>query len=114
MKETQTAQGGDADQTSLVFQSGYELLTTPNLNKGTAFTNRERLEFDLHGLLPSHISTLDEQIERRLIAPTSVRSGSADRVVFPVPDRPKKIAASHCEPTFAEQCIGKTALAGRK
>src|SRR5258708_6788766 len=51
-----------------VFQSGYELLTTPALNKGTAFTERERLEFDLHGLLPSHISQLAEQIDRRLIA----------------------------------------------
>jgi malate dehydrogenase (oxaloacetate-decarboxylating) len=51
-----------------VSQSGYELLTTPSLNKGTAFTERERRNFDLHGLLPSHISTLDEQIERRRIA----------------------------------------------
>src|SRR5450759_1770006 len=51
-----------------VSQSGYELLTTPSLNKGTAFTEQERRDFDLHGLLPSHISTLDEQIERRLIA----------------------------------------------
>lgn len=51
-----------------VSQAGYELLTTPCLNKGTAFTEQERGNFDLHGLLPSHISTLDEQIDRRLIA----------------------------------------------
>ena len=48
-------------------QSGYELLTNPSLNKGTAFTERERTEFDLHGLLPLHISAFDEQIDRRLI-----------------------------------------------
>jgi malate dehydrogenase (oxaloacetate-decarboxylating) len=58
----------DADRLSPVVANGYELLTDPGLNKGTAFTERERLEFDLNGLLPSHISTLDEQIERRLIA----------------------------------------------
>jgi malate dehydrogenase (oxaloacetate-decarboxylating) len=81
MKEAQIAHVGDADQTSLVLQSGYELLTTPSLNKGTAFTDRERLEFDLHGLLPSHISTLDEQIERRLIAIRNLPS-DLERYVF--------------------------------
>src|SRR5260370_20986011 len=68
MKQAQIAQVSDVDQASPVVQSGYELLTTPSLNKGTAFTEQERLELDLHGLLPSHISMLDEQIERRLIA----------------------------------------------
>jgi malate dehydrogenase (oxaloacetate-decarboxylating) len=45
--------------------SGYNLLNTPCLNKGTAFTTEERDAFDLHGLLPPHIGTLDDQIERR-------------------------------------------------
>ncbi len=35
---------------------------------------------------------------------------SAESVVLPVPDRPKKIAASPLGPTFAEQCIGSTSL----
>lgn len=52
---------------SVVAQDGYELLTTPSLNKGTAFSERERRDFDLNGLLPNHVSTLDEQIERRLL-----------------------------------------------
>ena len=34
-------------------------------------------------------------------------SGSAERVVFPVPDNPKKIAVSPSFPRFAEQCIDK-------
>jgi malate dehydrogenase (oxaloacetate-decarboxylating) len=48
--------------------SGYELLNDPLLNKGTAFTDSERDEFDLHGLLPPHVMTLDLQVERRLAA----------------------------------------------
>ena len=48
--------------------SGYELLNDPLLNKGTAFTEAERHEFDLDGLLPPHISTLELQVGRRLDA----------------------------------------------
>jgi malate dehydrogenase (oxaloacetate-decarboxylating) len=45
---------------------GIALLTDPLLNKGSAFTEEERGEFHLHGLLPPHVGTLDEQVERRL------------------------------------------------
>ncbi|CAM2146668.1 NAD-dependent malic enzyme [Pararobbsia alpina] len=48
--------------------SGYELLASPLLNKGTAFTASERDTFDLHGLLPPTIGTLEEQVSRRLQA----------------------------------------------
>ncbi|MGH7058780.1 MAG: oxaloacetate-decarboxylating malate dehydrogenase, partial [Stellaceae bacterium] len=46
--------------------SGFGLLSDPLLNKGTAFTDAERGLFELHGLLPPHIGTLDEQVSRRL------------------------------------------------
>ncbi|HEY3910038.1 MAG TPA: NAD-dependent malic enzyme [Stellaceae bacterium] len=46
--------------------TGWELLADPLLNKGTAFTEAERDVFGLHGLLPPHIGTLDEQVSRRL------------------------------------------------
>src|SRR3954467_7037963 len=49
-------------------RSGYDLLNSPLLNKGTAFTEEERDAFDLHGLLPPMVSTLDEQAARRLQA----------------------------------------------
>lgn len=45
--------------------SGYDLLLHPELNKGTAFTEAERTMFALHGLLPPHVGTLEEQRERR-------------------------------------------------
>ncbi len=44
--------------------SGQQLLENPLLNKGSAFTEAERLEFDLLGLLPPHVATLDEQLAR--------------------------------------------------
>src|SRR5271167_4654210 len=48
--------------------SGYELLNDPLLNKGTAFSDAERDEFELHGLLPPYVTNLDLQVERRLDA----------------------------------------------
>ena len=47
---------------------GYDLLNDPMLNKGTAFTDEEREAFELHGLLPPRVATLDEQVARRLQA----------------------------------------------
>jgi malate dehydrogenase (oxaloacetate-decarboxylating) len=43
---------------------GKTLLCIPQLNKGTAFTLEERLDFGLLGKLPSRIETLAEQVER--------------------------------------------------
>ncbi|MGA7312458.1 MAG: NAD-dependent malic enzyme [Silvibacterium sp.] len=52
----------------IVSLSGYDLINTPRLNKGTAFTDDERDVFALHGLLPPHVGTLEEQLERRMQA----------------------------------------------
>jgi malate dehydrogenase (oxaloacetate-decarboxylating) len=43
---------------------GLLLTRLPLLNKGTSFTLEERREFGLLGLLPTHVSSLEEQIER--------------------------------------------------
>jgi malate dehydrogenase (oxaloacetate-decarboxylating) len=61
--------------------SGYELLNDPRLNKGTAFTEAERDAFDLHGLLPPRIGTLEEQASRRLQVLRSFES-DLDRYAF--------------------------------
>ncbi|MBI2743254.1 MAG: NAD-dependent malic enzyme [Chlamydiales bacterium] len=42
-----------------------QILSTPFLNKGSAFTQQERDELKLHGLIPYHISTIQEQVMRR-------------------------------------------------
>ncbi len=44
--------------------TGSALLGDPMLNCGTAFTLEERRELDLVGLLPSVVTTLDEQVKR--------------------------------------------------
>src|SRR5580693_584037 len=43
---------------------GMDLLDTPLLNKGTAFSTDERTELGLNGLLPPQAETLDEQVLR--------------------------------------------------
>ena len=45
----------------------------------------------------------------------SLRAGSAESVVLPVPERPKKIATSSpSSETFAEQCIGAMPSSGSR
>jgi malate dehydrogenase (oxaloacetate-decarboxylating) len=48
----------------VIDQSGKDLMSDPTLNKGTAFTEEERTEFNLHGLLPPVIETLEQQCVR--------------------------------------------------
>lgn len=43
---------------------GQALLNEPLLNKGSAFTEDERRELGLLGLLPPHVSSMEEQLER--------------------------------------------------
>jgi malate dehydrogenase (oxaloacetate-decarboxylating)(NADP+) len=45
---------------------GLQLLHDPVLNKGSAFTAAERDALGLHGLLPPHVQTQAEQVERVL------------------------------------------------
>ncbi len=56
------------EMTLQVSLSGFQLLNSPRLNKGTAFSDQERDDFDLHGLLPPHVGNLDEQLARRMQA----------------------------------------------
>jgi malate dehydrogenase (oxaloacetate-decarboxylating) len=48
--------------------TGIDLLNAPLLNKGTAFSEEERDELRLHGHLPPHVGTLEEQVRRRIQA----------------------------------------------
>jgi malate dehydrogenase (oxaloacetate-decarboxylating) len=44
--------------------AGHTLLDFPLLNKGSAFTDDERLQFDMLGLLPPHVSSIQDQVRR--------------------------------------------------
>ena len=44
--------------------SGYDLLRSPRLNRGTAFTESERRQYGLDGLLPPGVSSLQLQVAR--------------------------------------------------
>jgi hypothetical protein len=48
-----------SDRTSL---RGIDVLNNPNLNKGTAFSPKEREDLGLVGLLPDGIETLDDRL----------------------------------------------------
>lgn len=43
---------------------GTALLNHPYFNKGSAFTKEERRDFELSGLLPPGIQTLEQQVQR--------------------------------------------------
>ena len=45
---------------------GMEVLDSPNLNKGTAFTDYEREQLGLVGLLPDSVEDIERQLERVL------------------------------------------------
>jgi malate dehydrogenase (oxaloacetate-decarboxylating)(NADP+) len=47
-------------------EKGFHLLRDPLLNKGTAFTEKERDALGLRGLLPPHVLSQDEQARRAL------------------------------------------------
>lgn len=61
--------------------AGPDLLRDPLLNKGTAFWESERDSFDLHGLLPPHVGSLEEQMDRRLRA-FRARGSDFEKLLF--------------------------------
>jgi malate dehydrogenase (oxaloacetate-decarboxylating)(NADP+) len=58
--------GGRREHVSAWFPRGVTLLHDPALNKGTAFSTAERDVLGLTGLLPPHVCTQEEQVERVL------------------------------------------------
>ncbi len=68
MSNTTPSHKAGAEKVIRTHLAGFGLLMNPRLNKGTAFTEEERDVFALHGLLPPHVGTLEDQRERRKIA----------------------------------------------
>jgi malate dehydrogenase (oxaloacetate-decarboxylating) len=60
-----STEGEDGEPTLEIPLNGLGLLDCPVYNKGSAFTDAERSEFGLHGLLPPHVGSIEEQLDRR-------------------------------------------------
>jgi len=57
----------ETDDNNIVFVTdaeGNDVIRAPLLNKGTAFTENERDEFGLNGLIPPRILSLEKQIKK--------------------------------------------------
>lgn len=54
----------DVQKTLYIPYAGNNLLELPLLNKGSAFTAEERRHFNLHGLIPHAIESIEEQSQR--------------------------------------------------
>lgn len=64
MKATITAPGAPKLDPETVTLTGQRLLDDPLLNKSSAFPQEERRALGLLGLLPYHVSTIEEQLQR--------------------------------------------------
>ncbi len=53
-----------SEDTGLNGKQGRQLIEDPLLNRGTAFTEAQRQEYGLQGLLPPHVETLEMQVAR--------------------------------------------------
>jgi malate dehydrogenase (oxaloacetate-decarboxylating) len=57
-------EGPDGSASIQIHARGLAVLDDPQLNRGTAFTPDERDHLGLHGLLPSGLETIEQQVDR--------------------------------------------------
>uniref|UniRef100_A0A4W3J803 Malic enzyme n=1 Tax=Callorhinchus milii TaxID=7868 RepID=A0A4W3J803_CALMI len=77
-QELQEAKGRPSGH---VRRGGYELIRNPHLNKGMAFTLEERLQLEIHGLLPPCFLSQEVQI-LRVLKNYDMKKDDFDRYIF--------------------------------
>jgi malate dehydrogenase (oxaloacetate-decarboxylating) len=70
----ETVRGDDGRERLKVSLRGAPLTRLPLTNKGTSFTEQERRDLGLEGLLPPYVTTLEEQLDRTYFAFQSERT----------------------------------------
>src|SRR5580704_16262319 len=97
---------------------GIDLLRDPLLNKGTAFSARERLKLRLEGLLPAVVEGIDEQVQR-VMNHLSLKPNDLERYIYMIGllDRnetlfykvlmtdPARFVPIMYDPTVGEACL---------
>lgn len=97
---------------------GIDVLNNPELNKGTAFTQKEREDLGLIGLLPDGIENLDRQLER-VLGHLAQKPSDLERYIYLIglSDRnetlfykvlmsdPMRFLPIVYDPTVAEACL---------
>lgn len=85
--------------------SGVSLINNALLNKSTAFSASERYEFNLNGLIPNRIETLEEQVQRVKIQLGRFTTDEARHVFYAI----FRIQTKHCStssslPIWKKRC----------
>jgi malate dehydrogenase (oxaloacetate-decarboxylating)(NADP+) len=97
---------------------GMELLRTPHLNKGTAFSALDRQQLKLEGLLPAVIEGIEEQVQR-VVRHLSLKPNDLERYIYMIGllDRnetlfykvlmsdPARFVPIMYDPTVGEACL---------
>lgn len=78
--------------------NGAVLLENPLLNKGLAFIKEERDNFNLHGLLPHNVETIEEQTERAWCSSAILKATFPAMFICAIFRTPMK-------PSFTTSCV---------
>lgn len=71
----------DEGRTVETDRTGHDILNTPVLNKGSAWSEEERVGLGLLGLLPHHVSSIEEQLAR-VYRNYQQRTSNLDRYLY--------------------------------
>ena len=92
--------------TARIQARGHSVLSSPTINRGTAFTEEQRRELGLAGLLPTGVTTLDGAARRRTYAQFSraVRRPAPSGSTWPTCATATRCCSTGCCPSTSRRC----------